>query len=644
MLSSAEFVEALGRLGFPEASSLKPSDFDWAFDSTPENRDFLHFICRTLDKSNVVTAEEARAFQELKESSKPVLDEAALSKVLKSAEPSDEDGEMDSDPSQSSTCDPEEDLSIEELEEELQTLLKEKALKEQRCNKLQVFATSGEDLDQRLAASLQSARSKLNEAGASVEVENTDTNELLDGLADKLHQLASHLAKKGHQEEDGGGGAEAPSASSGPQKPAALLSRLCLDPFLQVEEQNTKNLALLLHSPLDPGAAELFEASSTQNSKAGHEEDHEEAQKGEEEERLVDFKRTEMARIQWSYMLAQYQLIGATAEEESLTAGIKWLSQFSPATDLWSSSLQDGTEEVLLKEAQLEEMIHDEDIPALLRESARSLSVPVVGGDLDLQLAKYNDYGAVQSGVIGSLLRHRASLEVVLVALEEEMKKWAWRHGELEKLRSELVKDGEATSLRAESLAQLDLELHPNPVITSKDAAFSRLLHLLQNASDHHRPDPLQTFAALVAATQAVAGSLESHATALERARAERREAAAGLGGCCRALHRTLYGELQHLFLGPQAHPAAAAGKELVFPNAQELTQRIFEVETRLQSLQQLLQEVLAEVKGRRAELDRQCHLGQERALYVLFNLDPQKLQETVEEAERKAGQKTELK
>lgn len=327
-------MEALGRLGYPGASSLKASEFDWLFDCAPENLHFLRFVCRSLTRSNVLTLEEARAFQELRESGKPLLDEAALGEVLGSVGFSDGSSGNILGPSSLSSamiatdC----DISIEDLNAELQALHKERELKQQRYNRLQIVATCRADVDLRLTAELESDVHNLKEANTSIGAENADTNSLLQKLTDEVQNLASYLPVPTEDEQKG----VEPKVTSNPsvsKNRTVLLSQLSLGPYLHQEECNTKTLTAFtqkyffqgMPDTVETSCSERFQVLDLSSCEIG-EEDNE--SKGiNRDERVVERRKTEMARLQWAHIVAQHQLMQATAEEKSIKAGLDWLSE-----------------------------------------------------------------------------------------------------------------------------------------------------------------------------------------------------------------------------------------------------------------------------------------------------------------------------
>ncbi|KAM9335974.1 HAUS augmin-like complex subunit 3 [Symphorus nematophorus] len=656
MLDGGQFVEALGRLGYPGASSLKASEFDWLFDCAPENLHFLRFICRSLNQSNVLTTEEARAFQGLRKSGKPLLDESALGEVLKTIGPSDGSSANvfgTSSSSSSSAFAAEGDIAAEDLEAELQALRKEKELKQQRYNRLQVFATSRADVDLRLNAELESAACKLKETSASIGAENADTNALLQNVMDEVNNLASYLpvqpeAKKGKGE---------PVASSNPslsKSPTVLLSQLSLGPYLHQEELNTKTLTAFTQKHFFQGILDIVETSCSERfqvldlSSCEDKEEEEDEHKGRDrEERVVERRRTEMARLQWAHIVAQHQLMQAMAEEKSVEAGLEWLSAKSSHTKSISTSSSLHVREVVSRkelqmvDAELEALLHGP-VPAALRESARLLNVPVVRGDLALQLARQDYYTSRQDQVRDYLLRQKASFDLVHLAQEYELRRWRTCLKQLGEVNIRLVKEGEAATLRIESLAHPDLAINPrpSPIISCKDAAFSRLLQILDNDSDHSRSEPFRTYEALDQAARDLSGNLQVTREALAGAGREQYCAAARLNGDCQVLHRAMYTEFQQLVLGPQVRPMAIADQQLLCPNAQVLTSKLVEVESQLQSLQHVMQEIMGEVKAKRSQLERSALLRRERELYIYFHLDPRLLQKVVEDLEGRMAQK----
>ncbi|XP_041842362.1 HAUS augmin-like complex subunit 3 isoform X2 [Melanotaenia boesemani] len=636
MLDGAQFVEALGRLGFPGASSLKASEFDWLFDCAPENLHFLRFVCRTLNRSNVLTTEEALAFQELKKSGKPILDEAALGEVLKTLGPSDGSSGNILESFSSSSCvfASEGDLALEDLETELQALCKEKELKQQRYNKLQVVATSRADVDLKLTVELDSAAFKLKEANASVGAENADTNTMLQNLTDEVRKLESYLPQPEVKQK---GDPVVQSKASTSQRSNVLLSQLSLDPYLHQEELNTKTLATFTQKHFFQGISGIVETSCSEHfqvldlSSCEDEELKKNEHEGRErEDCVIERRRTEMARLQWSHIVAQHQLMQAMAEEKSVEAALDWLSEKACHTKSISTSSSLHVREVVSKkelqavEAELEALLHGP-VPAALRESARLLNVPVVRGDLALQVARQDYYTSIQDQVRDYLLRQKASFDLVLLAQEMELRRWKTCQKQLREVACRLVKEGEAATIRTASLAHPDLAINPrpNPIISSKDAAFSRLLHILDHDSDHGRSEPFRTFEALDQAARDLANNLQSTRDSLAVASREQRYTAARLYGDCEALHRAMYTELQQLVLGPQ-----------------ELTLKLVEVESQLQNLQQTMQEILGEVKAKLSQLERNALLRRERELYVYFHLDARLLQKMVEDLEGKMAKR----
>ncbi|XP_054916318.1 HAUS augmin-like complex subunit 3 isoform X3 [Poeciliopsis prolifica] len=652
MLNGAHFVEALGRLGYPGAASLQASEFDWLFDCAPENLHFLRFVCRTLNQRNVLTTEEAVAFQELQKSGKPILNETSLAEVLKTIGPSDGSStNILGHHSSSSVFVVEGDLGIEDLEAEIQALCKEKELKQRRYNKLQVAATSHADVDLQLGAELDRAACKLKEAIWSVGAENAETNAVLQNLTDEVGRLGSFLPQpEARQKAD----QLKPSSS---QNLKVLLSQLSLDSYLNQEELNTKTLTAFTQKHFFHGISDIVETSRSEHFQvldlSSYEDENEkniDYKSGSSGGRLVEHRRTEMARLQWSHIVAEHQLMQALAEEKAVKAGLDWLSEKARHTKSISTSSSLHIRDVVTRkelqavEAELEALLNGP-VPSTLRESARLLNVPVVRGDLALQLARQNYYTSRQDQVRDYLLRQKASFDLLLLAHELELRRWKCCQNQLKEIDSRLSEEDKAASLRIESLAHPDLAINPrpNPIISSKDVALCRLLQILDRESDRGQSEPFRTYESLDQAAQNLRTNIQLSRDSVAGARREQHYMAARLYSDCEALHRATYTELQQLLLGPQVCPSATADQDSLCPNAQELTLKLVEVDSQLKKLQQVMQEIMGEVKAKRSQLERNPLLRRERELYIFFHLDTKLLQKVVEDLENKMPNRGDL-
>ncbi|KAK7910329.1 hypothetical protein WMY93_015013 [Mugilogobius chulae] len=516
--------------------------------------------------------EEARAFQELQKSGKPILDEASLGEVLKTIGPS--DGSTVRSASLSVFA-ADGEVTTEDLEAELKALRKEKDLKQKRYNKLQLKATSRADVDLRLAAEMEKTGSALKEMNALIGAENAHTNSILQNLTDEVKHVGSYLGvscDKNEQSES--------FTTTASQRPSVLLSQLSLAPYLQQEELNTKTLAVFTQKHFFKGITDIVEASYSGRlqlldlSSCDDEGQSVYSVAKDCEEQVVEQRRTEMARLQWAHIVAHYQQMQAQAEEKSLKSGLDWLSEKSARVKSISMSSSLHIRDVVLKkelqavEAELDALLQGP-VPAALRESARQVNVPVVRGDLALQLARQDYYTQRQNQVRDYLLRQKASFDLLHLAQEMELRRWRTCLEQLDEVHCKLVKDSEAASLRIDALAHPDLAINPrpNPIINSKDVAFSRLLQILDHSSNSGRSEPFRTYEALNQAARDLSSDLQSTRDALAGAGREQLYTGARLRGDCEALHRAMYTELQQLVLGPQVRPLASDQQPLC-PNA----------------------------------------------------------------------------
>lgn len=138
--------------------------------------------------------------------------------------------------------------------------------------------------------------------------------------------------------------------------------------------------------------------------------------------------------------------------------------------------------ELLSVQSDLEALMR-EPVRSALRDSARLLNVPVVRGDLALQIARQNYYTARQTEVRDQLLRQKASFEVLRLAQDTELRMGRRTATQLGEVISRLEGASQSAAQRGNILAQPELTQRPclTPwrntklqVISSKDVAFSR--------------------------------------------------------------------------------------------------------------------------------------------------------------------------
>lgn len=135
--------------------------------------------------------------------------------------------------------------------------------------------------------------------------------------------------------------------------------------------------------------------------------------------------------------------------------------------------------ELLSVQSDLDALMR-EPVRSALRDNARLLNVPVVRGDLALQIARQNYYTARQTEVRDQLLRQKASFEVLRLAQDTELRRGRRTVTQLDEIISRLEGTSLSAAQRGNILTQPELTqthcLGSNAklqVISSKDVAFS---------------------------------------------------------------------------------------------------------------------------------------------------------------------------
>lgn len=136
--------------------------------------------------------------------------------------------------------------------------------------------------------------------------------------------------------------------------------------------------------------------------------------------------------------------------------------------------------EVISIQSEIQSLMSDP-VRLALRDCARLLNIPVVRGDLALQVARQNYYTSRQIEVRDQLLRQKASFELVRLAQDTELLRGKRMMEQLEEMAKRLEHAAETATQREIALTQTQLTqascLGPNlkqQVISSKDTAFSR--------------------------------------------------------------------------------------------------------------------------------------------------------------------------
>ncbi|XP_040093617.1 HAUS augmin-like complex subunit 3 [Oryx dammah] len=596
MSCGKEFVETLKKIDYPKADILNGEDFDWLF---VENEPFLKWFCGNVNEQNILSEEELEAFSVLQKSGKPILEGAALDEVLKTCKTSD---------LKTPTLN---DKELEKLEDEVQTLQKLKNLKIQRRNKCQLMASVTSHKSLRLNAKEEETNKKLKQSQGILNATNTKISNELHSLSDGVAKLMMFFRRS--------------NLGQG-TNPLVFLSQFSLQNYLSQEEQSTAALTLYTKKQFFQGIHEVVESSNEENFQLLDMQ----APSICDNQEVLEERRLEMARLQLAYICAQHQLIHLKANNLSLKSSIKWaeenlhsLTSKGLGKDNLDAKISSLNSEILKLEEQITH-IKDKVLPAMVKENAQLLNMPVVKGDFDRQIAKQDYYTARQELVLNQLIKQKASFELLHLSYEIELRKHWDIYRQLENLvhllnQSNLMFHQRLEVLKDPSVSQ---QINARNTIDTKDYSTHRLYQLLEG--ENKKKELFITHGNLEEVAEKLKQDVSLVQEQLEVSAQEHSLFLSKLNNDVNLLCEALY----------------QGGNQLLLSD-QELTEQFHQVESQLNKLNHFLTDIFADVKTKRKLLASNKLHQVERELYVYFLKDEDYLKNIVENLENQSKIKT---
>ncbi|NXJ14551.1 HAUS3 protein, partial [Odontophorus gujanensis] len=596
MSCGKDFVEVLKKIGYPKASELNGEDFDWLFEYSEEKL-FLEWFCGNVNEQHVLSEQELQDFSHLLESGKPILEGSALDEVLKTCKPVD---------SGSSSREEEE---LEKSEDELRTLQKMKNLTIFRHNKLQMMISENSSMLQTLKIKEEEVQKDLRKGLEVFRAANDNLNNELLSLVDRVKKLASFFT--------------ASASEQGSGVHPVFFSQLSLDKYLSQEDHCTAALASYAKKHFYQGMSELAEdlhEGSVQHADISTHVTCDGTTEG-------CGKSQEIASLQTAYTCAQHQLIELQAEEQSLNSAIKCAEDMLQSLKCKGSGKQENLEaktsslndEISTIKQQIAR-INNEDLPSLLKKHAQLFTVPVVMADLDHEIALQDRYASKQDEVCSHLIRQKASFELIQLAYDIEWKKHKDIHCQLENLIESLKQSTNEMQQRLEVLSKETEPAKPRNIISSEDDFSFRLYELLEG---ENKKQPFKTYKNLQQMAQTLHQSCVKAQEQLETSSQEQSLLLSKLFSDVNALRDDLY----------------CGGNQLLL-TSRELTEQFHQLEDNLNKLNQLIVDLVADLKSKRNFLASNKLHQMERNLYIYFFKDENHLKELVEKLEQQSEAK----
>ncbi|KAL9851908.1 HAUS augmin-like complex subunit 3 isoform 2-T7 [Geothlypis trichas] len=564
-----------------------------------EDKSFLEWFCGNINGQHVVSEEELQDFDNLLQHGKAVLEGNALDEVLETLEPT----------GSTSSSQEEDEEEVKKLEDELQSLQKLKNLQIHRHNKLQLLVVTNSRLLQTFQSREEEARKEWKEGLEVFTAANNKLDNELQSLLAAVKEFASIFT--------------ASDSEQGSDARPLFFSQISLDRYLSVEEESTAALTSHLKKLFYKGMPKCAENA------------HEDSFQLEDLIKQVPFdeanemceERQEIARLQAAYICGQNQLIQLQAEEEALNSAVRCAESLLQPLDKDTGQQDNIDAKTSSLSAEISAIkqdiarINNEELLPLLKEKAQLFTAPVVKEYLDHQIAQQDCYAAIQDKIYRHLIRQKTSFELIQLAYEMEMKKHQELSCQLENLVESLKQSSDELEQRLQVMAERTEQAKPRSTIGPEDGLACRLYQLLEGGSK--KQQLFKTYKNLKQMAQKLQQDCAAVEDQLAASAQEQSLLVSSLEGDVDALRAALY-----------------CGTNQIQLRSPELTEQFHQLEVDLDVLNNLLKDLVADLKSKRSFLESNRLLQMERDLYVYFFKDEEQLKEMVERLEQQSQAK----
>ncbi|KAK2154529.1 hypothetical protein LSH36_266g02042 [Paralvinella palmiformis] len=569
-MSGKKFVEALSRLGYPGASELDGDSFDWIFEFDPV-LPFLDWFCEGVQANNRLDPKDIEEFIALEQSDEGILEGEQLDEALQCFTKNEE--EMTEDQLRQEIEQLENDLQKYQLRRDL-LMQQRKSLSEHktdmgnRLSKLQHLESAAKAQCMLQLDKSSVANAKMNAALNNVVLGASELNKLYQESKPELDDVMSE--------------ANTP----------IFFSQIGLEDFFKMEEKFTTELTAFTKKRFFEGIAEM--AGAGEGSR---------------------YPKNEALRVN---ALVEEKTTKITCDfTEMKIQQLKEKPYPMDSTGL-SNHLKDAQITLAVLRQHLMALGEDE-IPSLIKDSAKLQVACILRGNYDLKIARQNYFMDNQEQIIEQLLIQKARYEFLTMGFELESR--AHRNTcRLLKAVKTLLQD--AARLQKERMRMLkdpllSSNLNERSTLDSRDKFFSRLHQLLDEGECTNQPQLFITYQQLVSNSEKLNNHLAFLRSSSSTANNSQEDRIRMLEKSLVSCEASLYSGSNTLSSKPRLSP-------------EPVIDLILQLDGMLKRLESSMLDIVKDVEQKKKSLRRDTLLLTERELFVYFFNDPDRLRRVI--------------